>query len=101
MLKSKTKSRMRLLKQLRKLLNANRLIALLALMTILSGCKTPSVQTAIYDSFCEGKYKPAKLTKKNLKNLSQMRQSYRETTEEIIKYITLNEKEFKACPKSK
>ena len=91
---------MKLSKRPNKLLNASKSIALLILILISNGCKTPSAQIVIHDSFCKGKYEPISLFKQDFKNLSQMRKAYPETSEKVIKYITLNEKEFKACPKN-
>lgn len=66
-------------------------------MTILAGCKTTSVQ--IVDSFCTGKYYPLTLANKDFHNISEIRknESYKQTIDSILKYTTINEKEFKKC----
>lgn len=66
-------------------------------MMTLAGCKTTSVQ--IVDSFCTGKYYPLTLANKDFQCIIEIRknESHKETIDSILKYITINEKEFKQC----
>lgn len=68
-------------------------------MTILSSC-SKTAPIVRYDSFCEGKYTPSRLTKDDMKNISEIRKTkFKPTIDKFIDYTALNEKEFKQCQK--
>lgn len=71
------------------------------MITLASCSKTaPIVNTVKYDSFCDGKYTPSRLTKDDIKNISEMRKTrFKPTIDKFIDYTALNEKEFKLCQK--
>ncbi len=68
-------------------------------MLILSGCTKTVVKTVKVDYFCEGKYRPLILIKKDFNNINEIRKNltYKETMDKYIKYHAINQREFKVC----
>lgn len=69
-------------------------------MTILSGCAPTVVRIVKVDSFCEGKFLPLFLAKKDYVAIDKERQTKnRNMVDKYIKYHAVNEKEYDKCPK--
>ena len=87
-----------------KFANVKPLITLCLALIMLSGCSTTSAPIVINnDSFCDSKYQSIatrRLNKKDLDNINAIRkdENHRTTIDKFIDNITVNEKEFKACP---
>jgi len=91
---------MKLSKKQKRLSSERLLIAVLILMTTLTGCARTSAKTVKIDSFCTGKYEPlTSLNKEDFDNIAEMRikENHRLTWNKFIDHLTINEKEFKIC----